>query len=89
MESWLISCTLCGGSYRFAWTSIFIYWLTANYLSKDGKAVAGIVKITIADTEQLSDSWFKAQTLDGLKSTDIDFIDPSTNEGESGIVVVH
>jgi hypothetical protein len=63
--------------------------LTANYLSQVEKAVAGIVKITIADTEQLSDSWFKAQILDGLKGTNIDFIDPSTNEGESEIVVVH
>jgi hypothetical protein len=50
--------------------------LTANYLSQDGKAIAGIVKITIADTEQLSDSWVKAQTLDGLDGTDIGFIDP-------------
>ena len=63
--------------------------MTANYLSQDEKAVAGIVKIMIADTEQLSDSWFKSQTLDGLKGTDNDFIAPSTNEGESGIVVIH
>jgi len=27
--------------------------LTANYLSQDEKAVAGIVKTTIADTKQL------------------------------------
>jgi hypothetical protein len=67
----------------------FIHSLTADHLSQDGKAVTGIVKITIADTEQLSGSWVKAQTLDGLNGTDIDFIDPSTNEGESGIVVVH
>jgi hypothetical protein len=53
------------------------------------KAVAAIEKITIADTEQLSDSWFKTEILDGLNGTDIEFIDPSTNEGESGIVAVH
>jgi hypothetical protein len=63
--------------------------LTADYLSQDGKAIAGIVKITIPDTEQLSDSWVKAQTLDGLDGTEIGFIDPQTNEGESRIVVVH
>jgi hypothetical protein len=67
----------------------FIQWLTADHPSQDGKAVAVIEKITIADTEQLSDSWFKTEILDGLKGTDIEFIDPSKNEGESGIVAVH
>jgi len=67
----------------------FIQWLTADHPSQDGKAVAAIEKITIADTEQLSDSWFKTEILDGLNGTDIEFIDPSTNEGESGIVAVH
>ena len=32
---------------------------------------------------------FKSEILDGLNGTDIEFIDPSTNEGESGIVAVH
>ena len=50
---------------------------------------SGVSTITIADTEQLSDSWFKTEILDGLNGTDIEFIDPSTNEGESGIVAVH
>ena len=48
-----------------------------------------IEKITIADTGHLSDSWFKTEILAGLNGTDIEFIDPSTNEGESGIVAVH
>jgi len=51
--------------------------------------VAAIEKITIADTGQLSDSWFKAEILDGLGGADIEFIDPSINEGEYGIVAVH
>jgi hypothetical protein len=67
----------------------FIQWLTADHPSQDGKAVAAIEKITIADTEQLSESWFKIEILDGLNGTNIEFIDPSTNEGESGIVAVH
>lgn len=36
----------------------FIPWLIANHSSQDGKAVASIEKITIADTDYLSDSWF-------------------------------
>jgi hypothetical protein len=67
----------------------FIQWLTADHPSQDGKAVAAIEKITIADTERLSESWFKTEILDGLNGTDIEFIDPLTNEGESGIVAVH
>jgi hypothetical protein len=67
----------------------FIQWLTADHQSKDGKAVAAIEKITIADTEQLSDSWFKTEILDGLNGTNIEYIDSSTNDGESGIVAVH
>jgi hypothetical protein len=51
--------------------------------------VAAIEKITNSDSDQLSDSWFKAEILAGLNGTDIDFIDPSTNEGDSGIVAVH
>jgi hypothetical protein len=63
--------------------------LTNDHPSQDGKAVAAIEKITIADTEQLSDSWFKTEILDGLNGTDIEFIDPSVNDGEFGIVAVH
>jgi hypothetical protein len=37
----------------------------------------------------LADSWFKSEILEGLNGTDIEFIDPSINEGESGIVAVH
>ena len=67
----------------------FIQWLTADHPSQDGKAVAAIEKITIADTDHLSDSWFKTEILDGLNGADIEFIDPSTNDGEYGIVAVH
>jgi hypothetical protein len=61
----------------------------ADHPSQDGKAVAAIEKITIADYDQLSDSWFKTEILAGLNGTDLEFIDPSTNEGESWIVAVH
>ena len=63
--------------------------LTADHILQIEKAVAGIEKITIADTEHLSDSWFKTQILNELNGTYIEFIDPSTNESESGLVAVH
>lgn len=67
----------------------FIQRLTADHILQVEKAVAGIEKITIAGTKHLSNSWFKTQILDELNGTDIEFIDPSINEGESGIVAVH
>ena len=66
----------------------FIQWLTADHPSQDGKAVAAIEKITIADTDHLSDSWFKTEILGGLNGADVEFVDPSANDGEYGIVAV-
>ena len=43
----------------------------------------------VTSHDQLSDSWFKTEILTGLNGTDLEFIDPSTNDGESGIVAVH
>jgi hypothetical protein len=67
----------------------FIQWLTKDHPSQDGKAVASIEKITIADKGELSESWFKEEILAGLAGTSIEWADPSTNEGENGIVAVH
>jgi hypothetical protein len=67
----------------------FIQWLTTDHPSQDGKAVASIEKITIADKGELSKSWFKSEILDGLSGADVEFVDPSTNDGEYGIVAVH
>jgi hypothetical protein len=67
----------------------FIQWLTTDHPSQDGKAVASIEKITIADKGELSESWFKVEILAGLAGTSIEWTDPSTNEGENGIVAVH
>ena len=67
----------------------FIQWLTSDHPSQDGKAVASIEKITIADNDQLAESWFKAEILAALDGTTIEWTDPSTNDGENGIVSVH
>ncbi len=66
----------------------FIQWLTQDHPSKDGKAVATIEKITIADTDQLADSWFKEEILGALGGTTIEWVDPSVNDGDNGIVAV-
>ena len=67
----------------------FIQWLTEDHPSKDGLTVSKIEKIVIADKDQLSDSWFKTEILKGLDKVAIDWVDPSTQDGETGIVSVH
>ena len=67
----------------------FIRWLIADRPSQDGKAVAAIEKVTIVDTDHLSDSWFKKEILCGLNGADLEFVDPSAEDGEYGIVAVH
>jgi hypothetical protein len=68
---------------------VFIQLLTADHPSQDGKAVAAIEVITIAGTDHLSDSWFKLEILGGLNSGDVEFIEPTLNDGEYGIVTVY
>ena len=67
----------------------FIQWLTEDHPSKDGSTVSKIEKIVISDKEQLSESWFKTEILSGLDQISIDWVDPSTQEGETGIVAVY
>ena len=67
----------------------FIEWLTEDHPSKDGSTVAKIEKIVIADKDQLSDSWFKTEILGGLDKVAVEWVDPSSQDGETGIVSVH
>ena len=67
----------------------FIQWLTEDHPSKDGTPLAGITKIVIADQDQLRDSWFKDEILNSLGEVIIDWVDPATNDNQSGIVEVH
>ena len=67
----------------------FIQWLTKDHPSQQGESHAKIEKIVIADKDQLADSWFKEEILAALGSIQIEWVDPSTNDGESGIVAVY
>jgi hypothetical protein len=64
----------------------FIQWLTEDHPSKDGNAIARIEKIVIADKDQLSDSWFKAEILEALSGISIEWTDSESNEGDNGII---
>ena len=66
----------------------FIQWLTPEHPSQDGKAAAKSEKIEIATNEELSHSWFKSEIDAALTNVETAFVNPETNEGESGIVYV-
>jgi hypothetical protein len=67
----------------------FIQWLSADHPSQDGTPLAEIEKIVIADKAQLADSWFTEEIFAALGDVDIEFVDPSLNDNESGIIAVH
>jgi hypothetical protein len=67
----------------------FIQWLSTEHPSQDGIPMAEIEKIVIADQDQLADSWFKDEILASLGDVNIEWIDPATNDSQSGIVAVH
>jgi hypothetical protein len=67
----------------------FIEWLTEDHPSKDGITVSKIEKIVISDKDQLSDSWFKTEILEALDKVVIEWVDPLSQDGETGIVSVH
>ena len=66
----------------------FIEWLTEDHPSKDGNAVARIEKIVIADKDQLSDSWFKTEIISALAGVHIEWVNESSNYGESGLIKI-
>jgi hypothetical protein len=67
----------------------FIEWLTEDHPSKSGSTVSKIEKIVISAKDQLSDSWFKSEILGALENVSIDWVDPSSQDGETGIVSIH
>ena len=67
----------------------FIQWLSTDHPSHDGNPLAEIIKIVIADSNQLEDSWFKEDILASLGDVNIEWIELAANDDQSGIVSVH
>ena len=67
----------------------FIQWLSMDHPSQDGIPTAKIQKIVIADNHQLSESWFKEDILRALDDVSIEWMNPSMNDNQTGIVAVH
>jgi len=60
---------------------ISIQWPTTDHQSQGGNAFAAIGNFTIADEDNLSYFGFKTEILGGLKGADVEFVDPSANDG--------
>ena len=57
-----------------------------TYTSLD---ISGITKTVIPEIDQLAESRLKVEILSGLDNVSVDWVDPSTQDGETGIVSVH
>ena len=66
----------------------FIQWLTEDHPSQHGTTDANIIKIQIADAEKLSRSWFKEDIESSLQDIEIEWVNPSENENQSGMISV-
>lgn len=66
----------------------FIQWLSSDHPSQDGNPVASIEKIAIADKGQLERSWFRADILGNLDDIQVEWLSPSANDNQTGIVSV-
>ena len=68
----------------------FVEWLSLDHPSTDGKAIAKIVKVEIAGDEKTIADYVGSPVQQALGSTvEVQWVDPSTNDGENGIVAVH
>jgi hypothetical protein len=54
----------------------------------DGLPTAEIKRLFIADEDQLGDSWFKAEVIQGLHDIAVQWVNPSDNDGLTGIASV-
>ena len=68
----------------------FIEWVENHHPSTDGKAVAKIVKFEIAGDEKTITEWLGSNTTQALgDNVVVDWLSPTDNDGENGIVAVH
>lgn len=66
----------------------FVQWLTTDHPSADGSAKSRIEKIIVAGTQAAVEEWIGGDIATHLGDIEVEFVDPSTNDGELGIVSV-
>ena len=66
----------------------FVQWLSTDHPSADGSARSRIEKIIIAGTRPAIEEWLGGDIETHLGEIVIEFVDPSENDGEVGIVSI-
>jgi Glyoxalase-like domain len=77
------------GTLSDAQLPFFIQWMTPIHPSTDGKAVAEISMIEIAGKEEIVKEWLGCELSKALDGIAIEWVEPSKNDGQMGIVAVH
>ena len=67
----------------------FIQWLTNDHPSSDVKAKSSITRIEIAGSETVISEWLGMSISSCLNTTNVSWIDPKSNNNETGIIAVH
>ena len=67
----------------------FIEWLTTEHPSKDGIAFATITKVEFAGDKEKIKEYAGTEVSEAIGDVEIIWVDPSTNDGETGIVAVY
>ena len=68
----------------------FIQWLTLQHPSTDGKAISKIVKVEIAGDKSKISEWIGSELEKAIgNDIEVEWVDVSPNDGDSGIVAVH
>ena len=64
--------------------------MTLAHPSTDGKAISKIIKVEIAGDEKTISDWIGSDLEKAIGSDiEVEWLDPSANDGDSGIVAVH
>jgi hypothetical protein len=63
--------------------------MSQDHPSTDGKAVAEIIKIEIAGDEKTIEVWLGSDLSRAFDSVEIQWVDPSINDCQTGLVAVH
>ena len=77
------------GTLNDAQIPFFIEWETDKHPSKDGNAIAEIIKIEIAGDLKTVKDWLGVDPDSAIEGIEISWINPTYNDGETGIVAVH
>ena len=76
------------GTIKDSQLPFFIEWLSQDHPSLDGKATAEIKQIDISGDEKTIETWLGSNPKGAFKDVEVNYLDASNFEGETGIISV-